>query len=483
MDRNFSKMRIKKYMQFIKESSGYQYGCVMIEIPVSNWTEITSIISTNDIYEKVDDNTYGIQKNPHLTLLYGLHDTVTPEMVKSVLDQFKGDINIEVDGIDIFENDEFDVVKFNVKPDDTLQHLHDELSKLPNSDQYTDYKPHITIGYVKSGTGKKYIKADYKYKVKNIDKITYSMPNGEVIEIPINNYNSDTTPILEGKGVPNVIKRLGKEITDDIIKYVKENQPVKNYMILGNKIDIIITNSNIGDIRGLSRPYEIVLEFNFNSVNYESLSRVVYHELLHIYEIIKRISKNTENKLQWDVNNILRRIELKYKDEFISELCYLIYQSFDHEIGARVSDVYPSLISLGISNKNILLDYLMSSKSWEYKELLKNWKPDFNKVKYDKLIEFLDEFNSEIISKYPNLNFNVYKIPNSYKECKKIIKDWIVLFRKKSKKFEEKLLKVIDEVSNDIELINNSTFENVDNKWVIKYDKSTLRNIRIDKLL
>ena len=175
-------MKIKKYIQYIKETSGYEYGCVMIEIPVSNWDEITSIIDTDDIYEKDDDSTYGIQKNPHLTLLYGLHDTVTPEMVKSVFNKFTGDINIEVDGIDIFENEEFDVVKFNVKPDDTLQYLHDELSKFPNSNSFPDYKPHITIGYVKKGTGKKYIKPDYKYQVKNVNKITYSMPNGEIFK-------------------------------------------------------------------------------------------------------------------------------------------------------------------------------------------------------------------------------------------------------------------------------------------------------------
>ena len=188
-------MRIKKYIQFIKESTGHEYGCVMVEIPVTNWNVITSIIDTDDIYVKDDDSTYGIQKNPHLTLLYGLHDTVTPEMVKSVFNKFTGDINIEVDGIDIFENEEFDVVKFNVKPDDTLQYLHDELSKFPNSNSFPDYKPHITLCYTKKGTGKKYIKPDYKYQVKNVNKITYSMPNGKKIEIPINNYNSDTTHI------------------------------------------------------------------------------------------------------------------------------------------------------------------------------------------------------------------------------------------------------------------------------------------------
>lgn len=175
-------MRIKRYIQFIKESSGYQYGCVMVEIPVSNWKEITSSIEKEDIYEEEGDSTYGIQNNPHLTLLYGLHDTVTPDMVKSVFENFTDNINIVVDGIDIFENEKFDVVKFNVKPDGVLQYLHDELSKFPNSDQYPDYKPHITIAYVKKGTGKKYVNPDYKYEVKNVDKITYSMPSGEKVK-------------------------------------------------------------------------------------------------------------------------------------------------------------------------------------------------------------------------------------------------------------------------------------------------------------
>lgn len=178
-------MIIKRYIQFIKESSEYQYGCVMIEVPVSNWDEITSSIDSKDIYTESDDSTYGIQSNPHLTLLYGLHDNVTLEQVKSVFDNFDGDINIEVNGIDIFENEKFDVVKFNVNPQGSLQYLFDELSKLPNSNQFSDYKPHITIGYVNKGTGKKYVKPDYKYQVKNVDNLTYSMANGEKVYFEI----------------------------------------------------------------------------------------------------------------------------------------------------------------------------------------------------------------------------------------------------------------------------------------------------------
>ncbi len=217
-------MKIKNYIQFIKESiNGHKYGCVMVDIPVSNWSEITSSIDPEDIfYGDENGDPKGIQENPHVTILYGLHDDVTEDEVKSVFDNFDGDINIEIDGIDIFENKDFDVVKFNVKPDGSLQYLHDELSKFPNSDQFPDYKPHITICYVKKGTGKKYVKPEYKYEVKNVNKITYSMSNGKKIYFNYNSINesieyNDNTYDSEWK-LPTSQERLKLErYLDDIL--------------------------------------------------------------------------------------------------------------------------------------------------------------------------------------------------------------------------------------------------------------------------
>lgn len=204
-------MKIKNYIQFIKESiNGHKYGCVMVEVPVSNWDEITSSINKEDIYESNEGDPKGIQKNPHLTLLYGLHDDVTPEQVQSVFDNFNVDINIEVNGIDIFENEKFDVVKFNINPQGSLQYLFDELSKFPNSNQFPDYKPHITIGYVNKGMGKKYVKPDYKYEVKNVNHITYSMANGEKV-------------YFDSKKVNESIKHKGIEYTERI-KLIRENE-------------------------------------------------------------------------------------------------------------------------------------------------------------------------------------------------------------------------------------------------------------------
>jgi hypothetical protein len=177
-------MKVKKYIQFVKESTGYKLGCVMVEVPVSNWNEITSIINKDDLYE-VEGENYGIQDNPHLTLLYGLKPNITKEQVEQVLEKsVDGEkIEIEIENIGLFENDNFDVVKFNIKKTEQLQKLFDSLSELPNENTFPDYKPHMTIAYVKKGLGKKYTKP-YSHKVSSND-ICYSMANGEKIYFEI----------------------------------------------------------------------------------------------------------------------------------------------------------------------------------------------------------------------------------------------------------------------------------------------------------
>lgn len=474
-----------RYLKSFKlfEDKNHDYGCVMVDVPVKNWEEITSFIDNQDLYTVENDNTYGLQDRPHLTLLYGLHKEVTSEMVEGVLKDVKP-FDIEIDGVDIFENEDYDVVKFNIKKTDILQSIFDELSKLPNSNSFKDYKPHITIAYVRKGTGKKYIKPNYKWQVNDIDDITYSMTNGEEFKILLDNYNTDNTPIIEGKGIPNIIKTLGKDITLDILDSLKNKKEPKLYNLLGKDINIKLFNKDIIDVRGVSKPYSIELHFNFSTINYHSLSRVVYHELLHIYEIINRIEKDSKYKLQWDINNILKKIESNYLDDpFISELCYLIYQSFDHEINARVSDVYPFLISLNISDENLLFDYLVKTKSWEYMTLLENWKPKWEIVNFNNLINFLSEFNSDVLLRFKDLNFNLYNIPKDEKEARRIIKDWSILFKKKSKIFKNKLIRVIDEVITDIDKRNNSDLRESRNGWLLVPNKSRERVKKIDRLL
>jgi len=177
---------MKKYLEFIKESkSKYEYGCVMVDFNFGNWSELLESIDSDDIY-KVEGKNYGLQPRPHLTLLYGIHDTVSDEEILNCFDGFKeDDFKVQLDGVSIFENPDFDVVKLGVVLTPKLIEINKRLSNLPNSNQFPEYKPHITLAYVKKGLGKKYVNPDYKYEIKNISKISYTRPDNTELNIQL----------------------------------------------------------------------------------------------------------------------------------------------------------------------------------------------------------------------------------------------------------------------------------------------------------
>ncbi len=180
-------MKIMTYSQFIKESTDHkhEYGCVMLGLECPNWKEIQSQIHPDDVYHHPTDTSYGLEDNPHVTLKFGLHPEVEDSQIEEIVNKFKGqNLSLDILGIDSFQNKDFDVVKFSVNPTEQIKAINQELSKLPNSDQYPDYKPHITVGYVKPGMAQKYVDPNKKlnYKIKGVE---YSKASGEKINYPI----------------------------------------------------------------------------------------------------------------------------------------------------------------------------------------------------------------------------------------------------------------------------------------------------------
>jgi hypothetical protein len=163
------------------------FGCVMMEGKIDNWEDNhLEGISPKDIYEVEGDDSYGLEEIPHITILYGIHeDEIDPDSIVSVIESKMKPINIEIDEIDFFENDEndeYDVVKYNVLITKELLRYREIFEKsFLNTQTFPEYKPHITIAYVKKGTGKKYKKKlDNSFKVR-FNKGIYSWhdDNGE----------------------------------------------------------------------------------------------------------------------------------------------------------------------------------------------------------------------------------------------------------------------------------------------------------------
>lgn len=135
------------------------FGCLMLYTPEEVNRRIRLLqnsIDKADLYTEDGENKYGLEDEHHVTALYGLW-TKDPKVVEGVVGRLgKGKITGRIFKTSIFENDKYDVLKYDVSSDD----LH-ELNKLLRKDlKYTPdfpkYHPHLTIGYLKKGKGKKY---------------------------------------------------------------------------------------------------------------------------------------------------------------------------------------------------------------------------------------------------------------------------------------------------------------------------------------
>lgn len=165
----------------------YDYGCAMLYFDC-DLTHIHDLIDKDDLYTEPKDNTYGIETEPHCTLLYGLHDDVKLNDVKTIIDKYKF-YDCLASKPSLFQNQKFDVLKFNVTGN-ALAQVNRDLSKLPHTTNYPDYNPHLTIAYLKPGCGQKYVnmlvdKNFSKYMLKP-SHVVYSYPSGKKTKIDIN---------------------------------------------------------------------------------------------------------------------------------------------------------------------------------------------------------------------------------------------------------------------------------------------------------
>lgn len=165
-----------------KKTHKNDYGCVMVYLNVDKkgWNVIQSEIKDEDLYEPEDDPTYGRETEPHVTVLFGLHNDIPDSDIEGkIADIQNNPPKIDFKGVSAFSNPVFDVLKFDVESEDMHQ-LNKEFTKFPHTTSYPDYHPHCTIAYLKPRMAQKYIK-----KVNNladiameISHVVYSKADG-----------------------------------------------------------------------------------------------------------------------------------------------------------------------------------------------------------------------------------------------------------------------------------------------------------------
>lgn len=140
----------------------YDYNCIMIGYDsIPEIEKIQESLDKDDIYtgteEEEKEGAYGLEKEAHVTLLYGIKPEITWDDIKGYLKPLS-EYKAILANLSTFENEEYDVLKIDVKcpkMHDTNKELRDNIDYV---ETYPDYHPHMTVAYLKKGTGKKYTK-------------------------------------------------------------------------------------------------------------------------------------------------------------------------------------------------------------------------------------------------------------------------------------------------------------------------------------
>lgn len=95
----------------------------------------------------------GREDDMHCTVLYGLTAQEPPKELRGIVHQTRP-FTLLLKGVSLFEQDDHDVVKLDVESEE-LHTLSSVIRRTcDNENKFPEYKPHVTIAYVKKGKGK-----------------------------------------------------------------------------------------------------------------------------------------------------------------------------------------------------------------------------------------------------------------------------------------------------------------------------------------
>ncbi len=161
----------------------YKYGAVMLPVDSGTADAINNITESIDEADLEND---GKEDWLHVTVKYGLVDA-DMEKLTEILGSVSA-IDARLDAFDVFENDEHDVLIIKIESDD-LHELNSRLSMLPHVDSYSEYRPHITIAYLKPGRGQKYVDklGTLQARSLRLTKAVISLPGANSQEVELAN--------------------------------------------------------------------------------------------------------------------------------------------------------------------------------------------------------------------------------------------------------------------------------------------------------
>lgn len=157
----------------------------MLPVPLHGWGDVLMHVEPEDVFDP--DGEHGYSLYPHITVLYGLHHVDDPLKVLLYIDSITKSVAVEFTGISVFENEKFDVLKFDVESPQLVKCHKKIKGKFKCTEIFDDYKPHMTIAFLQKGTGWKYKNLSFSVPKMNIDLMRFTNTDGHETLIKLRN--------------------------------------------------------------------------------------------------------------------------------------------------------------------------------------------------------------------------------------------------------------------------------------------------------
>jgi hypothetical protein len=240
--------KIPHYLDFYNELLTEGDQCLMANISSVQSKEILAFVSTipADIIYDNNAHEYGRETIPHITVLYGI-EREEEKKAMQLASKIPGRIKATLGKISKFSTAEFDVIKIDVESP-TLRSINKFFrSNVKYANDYPNYSPHVTLAYVKKGTGNEFVGNNlFMGREVILDTYVYSTgDNGKTIRIPMSKldeyfvgqsggYGSASGGATAARGWagtyggPETSGRLGKQQSNRRSSYMQGNTVVNN---------------------------------------------------------------------------------------------------------------------------------------------------------------------------------------------------------------------------------------------------------------
>lgn len=165
----------------VAPAAEHKYSTTQLDLPEDIAGEVRSRAAKIADEDLAPD---GREAAPHVTVKYGIEGDDAAAVARALEGQ--GPITVRLGKTSLFKSPEHDVVKIDVHSQQ-LRDLNKRLREaVPNVETQPEYKPHVTLGYVKPGRGAKY-EGDRSFigREITIDRLTFSDRQGKTTVIPL----------------------------------------------------------------------------------------------------------------------------------------------------------------------------------------------------------------------------------------------------------------------------------------------------------